>query len=160
MEKLKIGDVAKALGVTASSLRFYENQGMVSPERSPGRTRYYTAYDVERFRSVLELTQAGVPIRVIQRLASVRQESQTGNAASNEVIRLIEPLMEEIKTKAALFSKVEQDLGKALQQVRGCFDCKKPPTPEGCNGCPIANVLTGKDGTNVFKVIWDNRRLI
>lgn len=158
MKSLKIGDVAKALGVTASSLRFYEDKGVVAPQRSPGGTRFYSPDDVERFRSILDLTQAGVPIRVIQKLTSVRQENPTGDAASNEVVRLIKPILEDVKKKAALFSRVENDLGKALQHARSCHDCKKPPTPEGCHGCPIANVLTGEDGTNVFKVIWENHQ--
>lgn len=38
---LAIGEVAERAGVAASALRFYERQGLISSERSPGGQRRY-----------------------------------------------------------------------------------------------------------------------
>ncbi|MFC7375809.1 MULTISPECIES: MerR family DNA-binding transcriptional regulator [unclassified Brachybacterium] len=45
---MRIGEVAQRAGV---SVRYYEQQGLVSAERSPSGQRLYTADVVERVRS-------------------------------------------------------------------------------------------------------------
>ena len=39
---LKIGAIAQRLGTTVRTLRFYEENGLVHPGRTPGGTRLYT----------------------------------------------------------------------------------------------------------------------
>lgn len=42
MVRYKIGEIAKLLGLTAQAIRFYEEQGVITPERGENGTRYYT----------------------------------------------------------------------------------------------------------------------
>ncbi|MEG3638798.1 MerR family transcriptional regulator [Magnetococcus sp. PR-3] len=155
MERLKIGDVSRALGVATSALRYYENQGVVTPQRSDGGTRFYTTEDIQRFQSALDLAQAGVPIKVIQQLATVRHLSDTGDQASREVADLIAPMLADVRQKAALFARVEADLAKAMDQVQACKTCDDPPTCNSCRSCEIIPTLMGDEGADVFKVIWN-----
>ena len=37
----KIGEVARLLGLTTQALRFYEQEGVVTPKKSENGTRYY-----------------------------------------------------------------------------------------------------------------------
>ncbi|GGD94673.1 transcriptional regulator [Aureimonas endophytica] len=48
----KIGDLAREFGVTLRTLRFYEDRGLLSPERR-GTTRLYSRKDRKRLRLVL-----------------------------------------------------------------------------------------------------------
>ena len=48
-KKIRIGEVAKLLGITTQTLRNWEKQGKLMPERSPGGQRYYFLDTVERF---------------------------------------------------------------------------------------------------------------
>ena len=48
----KIGDLAKEFGVTLRTLRFYEDRGLLSPERR-GTTRLYSRRDRKRLRLIL-----------------------------------------------------------------------------------------------------------
>ena len=48
MRKYKIGDVARLLGSTTQTLRFYEQAGVIKPEKSENGTRYYTESDIIR----------------------------------------------------------------------------------------------------------------
>lgn len=48
----KIGDLAREFGVTLRTLRFYEDRGLLSPERR-GTTRLYSRRDRMRLRLVL-----------------------------------------------------------------------------------------------------------
>lgn len=48
-EKVRIGEAAGVLGVTAQTLRNWEKTGKLLPQRSPGGQRYYLLRDLKRF---------------------------------------------------------------------------------------------------------------
>ena len=48
MRRYKIGEVAKLLGLTTQALRFYEQEGIVTPYKSENGTRYFTEPDIVR----------------------------------------------------------------------------------------------------------------
>lgn len=54
----RIGEAARAIGVSPSSLRLWERQGLVRPSRSQARYRMYSDADVARLRRVRELRAA------------------------------------------------------------------------------------------------------
>ncbi len=55
---LAIGTVARLLGVTPRTLRYYEELGLVTPSaHSPGGNRRYTELDVARVRRIRELQE-------------------------------------------------------------------------------------------------------
>ena len=48
---MKINEVEAAVGVTKKNIRFYEEEGLISPRREPGNGyRSYSEADVERSR--------------------------------------------------------------------------------------------------------------
>jgi len=55
MSKLRIGQAAERVGVSASALRLWERQGLVRPARSGGRYRLYSEADIDRLREVRRL---------------------------------------------------------------------------------------------------------
>ena len=48
MRRYKIGEMAKLLGLTTQALRFYEQEGIVTPYKSENGTRYFTEPDIVR----------------------------------------------------------------------------------------------------------------
>lgn len=61
---LGIQDVARKLGVTLRALRFYENEGLIKPERV-GTTRVYTRREIARMQLILRGKRLGFSIREI-----------------------------------------------------------------------------------------------
>ncbi|HMD42912.1 MAG TPA: MerR family transcriptional regulator, partial [Candidatus Acidoferrum sp.] len=51
----KISQVSKILGVSPSSLRTWEQVGLIRPARSQGRYRLYTSDDLEAGKRILHL---------------------------------------------------------------------------------------------------------
>ncbi|MFR9068100.1 MAG: MerR family transcriptional regulator [Faecalibacterium prausnitzii] len=50
---MKINEVEAAVGVTKKNIRFYEEEGLISPSREPGNGyRSYSQADVERLRRI------------------------------------------------------------------------------------------------------------
>ncbi len=77
-----IGVVAEMLGVHPQTLRFYEKKGLLRPSRTEGRTRMYSAEDVEVLAQLLRLTRdlgvnlAGVEIIIRMRRRMVDMQKQ------------------------------------------------------------------------------------
>lgn len=62
-----ISQVAKQFQVEPHTLRFYEKEGMISPQRGPGGARVYTDEDVAQLEMTLCLRSTGMPIKEIRR---------------------------------------------------------------------------------------------
>ena len=67
---LRIGDVARATGASARLLRYYEEQGLLSPTRSATAQRLYAPDDVERVTRIRRLLDAGLSTAVIAQVLS------------------------------------------------------------------------------------------
>ncbi len=69
MEKLTIGQIAKQAGVRTSAIRFYEQEGLLTPvERSESGYRLYDAGVVEELRLIQRAQQLGFTLSDIRTL--------------------------------------------------------------------------------------------
>ncbi len=74
-----ISVAAKMVGVAAQTLRYYERQGLVQPQRSQGKIRLYCQSDIDRLRRIkgliddLGVNLAGVEVilRMADRMAEI-----------------------------------------------------------------------------------------
>jgi len=77
-----IGVVADMLKIHPQTLRFYEKKGLLRPSRTVGRTRMYSAEDVEDIARLLRLTRdmgvnlAGAEIIVKMRRRMIDMQKQ------------------------------------------------------------------------------------
>lgn len=66
---MKINQVAELVGITKKNIRFYEEQGLVEPERNPENGyREYTLKDVAQLEKVKLLRQLGITCENIRKL--------------------------------------------------------------------------------------------
>lgn len=65
---LRIGELATRTGVSVRSLRYYEEQRLLTAERSSGGHRHYPAQAVERVALIQHLFAAGLSSRTIAEL--------------------------------------------------------------------------------------------
>ena len=64
---MKINEVEAAVGVTKKNIRFYEEEGLITPGREPGNGyRIYSQADVERLRRIKLLRKLDVPLADIR----------------------------------------------------------------------------------------------
>jgi DNA-binding transcriptional MerR regulator len=67
--------MVRRTGVSERLLRYYEEQGLIAPERLPSGYRVYTEADVETVRHIRTLLAAGLPTAKIRHmLACVRDD--------------------------------------------------------------------------------------
>ncbi len=62
---LTVTQLARDLGITARTIRFYEDKGLISPQRA-GSTRVYTARDRARMILILRGKRLGFSLREIR----------------------------------------------------------------------------------------------
>lgn len=59
MDDIRIGEVARRVGVSPSTLRAWERKGLIRPDRAGGRHRRYNSDDIARLRDVRALLTRG-----------------------------------------------------------------------------------------------------
>ncbi len=62
-------------GISEQSLRLYERHGLLTPARSAGGTRRYSAEDLVRLQRISELVAAGVNLAGIDRILSLEDRN-------------------------------------------------------------------------------------
>lgn len=65
---MRIGDLAARTGVSLRMLRYYEQNGLLSPSRSSSGQRLYARHDLDAVRRILLLKRAGLTLPVIRAL--------------------------------------------------------------------------------------------
>ena len=85
---MKINEVEALVGITKKNIRFYEEQGLLSPRRnSENGYRDYGQEEVDTLRQIKLLRKLGVPLEEIRRMQAGRMERR---AISTMVVASIE----------------------------------------------------------------------
>ncbi|WP_244830988.1 MerR family transcriptional regulator [Caballeronia sp. TF1N1] len=118
---LTIRDAAERLQVTPRTLKYYEERGLVTPDRSEGRYRLYSEQDLEKFARVLRLRSLGFSLQgiteILKRPLETLGAGRTG--FSPDSLREIEQaLSQQIDSLDARIASVRREL-KEAQAVRG-----------------------------------------
>jgi DNA-binding transcriptional MerR regulator len=82
---MRIGELAKETGVAARMLRYYEEQGLITPRRLDNGYRVYDDYLVDRVRKIRGLIDSGIPTRIVTDILPCLGQPQT------IVVRNIDP---------------------------------------------------------------------
>lgn len=70
-----ISVAAELVGMHPQTLRMYETRGLVRPRRTPGNTRLYSEADLERLRTVAQLTgELGLNLAGVERVLELEDE--------------------------------------------------------------------------------------
>jgi MerR family transcriptional regulator/heat shock protein HspR len=69
-----ISVAADLAGVHPQTLRIYERRGLLTPYRTAGGTRRYSALDLERLGLIQELTADGINLEGVKRILEMREE--------------------------------------------------------------------------------------
>lgn len=68
---ISIGTVAEKLGISDSTIRMYEAEGLIIPRRTESGHRLFSLEDINRIRKIQQIIQGGVNIEGIRRLQAL-----------------------------------------------------------------------------------------
>lgn len=138
LPQFKIGEVAGRLGTTVRTLRYYEQQGLLTPPRTAKGTRLYSSRHVARFRAALMLTGLGIRLEDVIALTRARPGSPSGGVSSRKVLKAIQQLRATALDRRARFDALLLDIARAGELVATCLDCTLEPTNTTCPDCPCS----------------------
>jgi len=78
---MRIGELARRTGVSERSLRYYETQGLLTSDRTPGGHRDYAEKAVDRVIRIQELYAAGLCSQKIRQLLPCMRDEDGGPSA-------------------------------------------------------------------------------
>ncbi|MBK5570670.1 MerR family transcriptional regulator, partial [Ensifer sp. SSB1] len=110
--RYKVAEAARLAGVSASTLRLWETQGLVVPERSPTGHRQYTESDLARLKRIswFRVKRGLNPAAIREALeAEGAAEDQSGAAAADSAGNQVGRKLRSLRHAA----------GKTLEQVAG-----------------------------------------
>jgi MerR family transcriptional regulator, repressor of the yfmOP operon len=132
---LRIGDVARLVGTTPRTIRYYEEMGLLAeaPARPSGRHRLYSDADVERLREVMRLKQLlGVSLEELKTLlaaedarAEVRAQLRRDDVEPRrrrellaEALGHLDRQLELVRHRAAELERLDGELNETRKRVR------------------------------------------
>ncbi|EST12584.1 MerR family transcriptional regulator [Sporolactobacillus laevolacticus DSM 442] len=72
-----IGTFTKITGLSADTLRYYEKEGLIFPERDLNNRRVYSEKDIDWIEFILRLKETAMPISQIKAYARLRYEGDS-----------------------------------------------------------------------------------
>jgi len=133
-EQHYIGDIAKRLGITQRSIRYYEELGLIHPARTGGRFRIYAEAEVERLKTVLLLKDLGMSLDEIGSLIKLWHEG-----ISSEVTpKLRDALLKRLADFRSMERKYRQgidQLNEVLKVLKVCETCGHAVEESTCKHC-------------------------
>lgn len=108
MEKYKISELAKEFDVTTRSIRFYEDEGLIHPERK-GSMRIYNRRDRTRLKLILRGKRLGFSLAEIRELFELYDTHQ-GETQLTEMLKIIDE-------KEAVLLRQLEDINHMLEDL-------------------------------------------
>ena len=117
----QIGEVAKDLGITARTIRYYEEIGIMGiPEREEFGPRKYAKKDIVRLKFILKMKELGLSLKEMQELAeNYDLNDQDREKIMRRLLEILESHKEKIIKKVKLLTSLRKDIDDYQQRVHG-----------------------------------------
>jgi DNA-binding transcriptional MerR regulator len=102
-----IGELSREFGVTLRALRFYENKGLISPQRD-GLSRLYSPGDRNRLALILKGKKLGFTLGEIRQMIAIEE----GNADADTLTLSREKCLEQMQMLERQKTEIEEGLSE------------------------------------------------
>ncbi|OKI33484.1 MerR family transcriptional regulator [Saccharothrix sp. CB00851] len=110
---MKIGEASRVSGVSARSLRHYEDEGLIVPGRFDNGFRDYCQSTIDRVLVIRSLLESGLPVRLI------REALADGpDAVSAEFLREVQSHRDRLAARISVLSDQQAALDAYLRRAR------------------------------------------
>ena len=117
---LTISELAASLELSPSTIRYYEEKGLISPGRTPGNQRVYTLKDRARLKLILRGKRFGCSLTEIAEIIGLASTEISEVSQIEKSLAYAELKMVEVKERKLELDLMEKDIKsmKAALEVR------------------------------------------
>lgn len=117
---MRIGQLAERTGVSARLLRYYEDQDLLTPERTANGYRDYSERLVDRVVQIRGLLDAGLTTKIIRQILPCLDDPCTIHVtdATPELIAALEGQREQMDSRIRCLAKNRDAVSAYLTAVR------------------------------------------
>ena len=121
-----IGELAKSLGLTTRTLRYWEEVGIIeSVQRLDGATRGYTPYYVRRIKFIMKLKELGLTIKELQELYIAYGEAKQTGRMIPKLVEILDDHINKVDEKMAKLASLRKDIVDYRQRMMTKFNMQK-----------------------------------
>jgi len=109
---VQIGELAKSLGITTRTIRYYEEIGLMGKnDRAGGSTRSYTKDDILRLKFILKLKNLGITLKECQDLSDIFDINEKDfSKITPKLIEILDNHIANVDEKMANLSSLRKDI--------------------------------------------------
>lgn len=120
---LLISELAARSGFPASTLRYYERVGLLTPaDRSPAGYRLYAVADLDRLRFIHQAKSLGLPLSDITRLVAAWNDEPCSTVRT-ELHTLLQEKSRDVAARIRELRSFAQSLDQAQKILEDAEDC-------------------------------------
>ncbi|MFT8593189.1 MAG: MerR family transcriptional regulator [Bifidobacterium sp.] len=150
-----IGQAAEATGMTAPTLRYYENEGLLTARRHPSGRRYYSDDDLLWLQFIHHMRSTDMPVADLSRYVSLRRRGVEG--AEGELLEIMRKHERHLTEKLAHYQTnldlVRHKISMYEDQLKGrdadLFELYKECRCDDKAGVPGESPQCGSDSADV-----------
>ncbi len=153
---LTTGDMARLTGNTLRTVRFYEESGILTPDRrSAGGHRLFGTQQLERLKFVGDMRATGLSLEAIRALLALKGQAASGGDAAERTSRAVRDQLAALDEKIALLQRVREELKGVDRLLRThCRQCTDANYfPKQCNHCDV--IRSQPQLSQAMRVLWD-----
>jgi len=119
--KYSISDLSKEFDITTRSIRFYEDQGLITPARK-GQTRIYNQRDKVRLKLILRGKRLGFSLAETGRLFELYDVDKTSAKQLSSIMSLISDKKNDLKQQLEDINAVLIELNDLEDNCKNILD--------------------------------------
>lgn len=120
MQRLRISEVARRTGLSASTIRFYEAEGLIDrAERDANGYRAYGEADVKRLTFIAGAKQLDLGLAEVRQLLAAREESALCAHVQRDMHAVVARRLAETKSRIAELRRTADELRRTEQRLAG-----------------------------------------
>jgi DNA-binding transcriptional MerR regulator len=120
VQSLRIGELAQTSGVSAKTIRYYEEIGLLPPAHRAGNSyRLYQIEDIRRLRFIRNARSLDFSLDDLKEVLALREQ---GEAPCRYVARLLEQKLAEIEERIGQMQELQQELQHLVEQAASLPD--------------------------------------
>jgi DNA-binding transcriptional MerR regulator len=123
---MQIGEFAKQAGVSVRAIRYYEELGLIRPEKhSPGGFRLYGSESHTRLAVIHFLKEMGLSLNEIRDILLAKKPSGGDKSTVAFLLKIFSEKLQMLESKMDALNAMKTELVNAIRILRSCENCSR-----------------------------------